>query len=132
MVTLGPDAVKHYEAVKTFYTRFGHALETAFADAVGGIVGRPGEADVITRLGEFEFCAAANTKNAAGERAQLDKVGPGRIVQVSGVPRPGRISGVDFLRLHGVAQPERIAGECEVVAMRAAVPPASDQLELVL
>lgn len=121
---LGLDAVRDYETVKTFYTRFGHGLETAFALAVGGRRGGTGEADVITRLGGFEFCAAANTKNSAGEAAQRAKVGAGRIVQVSGALRAGRISGADFLRLHGVERADRVAGECELAAMRYAVPDA--------
>jgi len=120
LVAFGPEAVLAYERVKTFYTRYGHALEQTFADRVGGRVGGRGEPDVITRLGEWEFCAAADTKNSAGDAAQLAKVGPGHVVQVSGRPRPGRISGAVFLSLHGVKEPARVAGECEVAALHRA------------
>lgn len=117
----GADAVAAYERVKTFYTRFGHALERAFADRVAGTVGGRGAADVTTRLGAFEFCAAANTKNSAGEAAQLAKVGAAHVVQVSGVPRPGRITGPEFLRLHGVANPELEAAACAARALELAL-----------
>ena len=119
-VALGAEAVLTYERVKSFYTRFGGALESAFAAAVSGRLGARGEPDVVTRLGGWEFCAAANTKNSAGEAAQRARVGPGRIVQVSGDPRPGRISGRAFLELHGVRDAARVAGECELAALRAA------------
>jgi hypothetical protein len=35
----------------------------------------------------------------------------------------GRISGVDFLRMHGVRDAERIASECQVEALRLAKEP---------
>lgn len=120
IVALGHEAVGAYEEVKTFYTRFGLELERGYAAAVGGRVGRRGEADVVTRLGDFELCAAANTKNAAGDRAQREKVGPCRVVQLSGTPRRGRISGLDFLELHGIRHAARVAGELEVAAMERA------------
>jgi hypothetical protein len=120
LVAFGPDAVLAYERVKTFYTRYGHALERTFADRVDGRVGGRGEPDVVTRLGAWEFCAAANTKNSAGDAAQLAKVEPGHVVQVSGTPRRGRISGAVFLALHGIKEPARAAGECEVAALQRA------------
>lgn len=116
----GPAAVANYEAVKSFYTKLGRAYEQAFAHRVGGRLGRNGEADVVTRLGAWEFCAAANTKNSAGEAAQLARVGNGRIVQVSGVMRPGHISAVEFLRAHGIADPYSAAHECELAAVNIA------------
>src|SRR4029077_18706313 len=120
VLALGADAVRTYEQVKRFYTRYGSALERSFAAAVGGRVGGPGEADVITRLGEWEFCAAANTKNAAGEAAQRAKVGVGKLVQATGIPRPGRISGVTFLSWHGVLNPEHVSHEAAMTAMHEA------------
>lgn len=120
LLALGLGDVEAYERVKTFYTRLGLAFEESFASRVSGRLGGPGEPDVVTRLGGWEFCAAANTKNSAGERAQLARVGPGRIVQVSGRLGRGHISAVEFLRLHGIREPERIAGECEAAAVRAA------------
>ena len=120
IAAFGLEAVRSYEQVKAFYTRFGHALERTFAQAVAGRVGGRGEPDLITRLGAWEMCAAANTKNAAGEAAQRALVGPGHIVQVSGKPRPGRITGEAFLALHGVPRPDRVAGECEVAALQEA------------
>jgi len=133
LVAFGPEAIRHYEEVKAFYTRLGSAFERSFAAAVGGRVGHRGEADVITRLGEFEFCAAANTKNASGNAAQLARVGAGRVVQVTGAPARGRISGIDFLRMHGVRNAERVAGECEVAALsdarRSSVRDADEQLD---
>jgi len=117
----GVEAVRNYEAVKSFYTKLGRAYEQAFAHRVGGRLGRKaGEADVITRLGAWEFCAAANTKNAAGEAAQLARVGNGRIVQVTGPLRPGHISAVEFLRAHGIADPYSAAHECELAAVNIA------------
>jgi len=129
-IACGLDAVRAYELVKTFYTRYGNAVERAFAEAVGGRVGGRGEPDVSTRLGEFEFCASANSKNAAGEAAQRARVGVGRIVQVSGPVRPGRISAVEFLRLHGVPEPDRVAGDCQVRALTLARAEADRQLAL--
>lgn len=120
ILALGVDAVRDYERVKTFYTRYGHALELTYAEAVGGRIGDPGEPDVITPLGGFEFCAQASTKNAAGDAAQRGKVPAGHVVQVSGSPRPGRITGTDFLKLHGVRKPDRIANECEIRALEIA------------
>lgn len=68
----GVEAVEAYELVKRFYTRLGRAIERAYAERVGGRVGGPGEADVITRLGSWEFCAAATrapTPNALAARS---------------------------------------------------------------
>ena len=131
MLTCGEEAVRSYELVKRFFTRYGHGLERTFAAAVGGRVGGRGEPDVITRLGEWEFCSTANTKNSAGEAAQRERVGPGRIVQVTGTLRPGRISGIQFLELHGVKDPERRASECQVAAALTASVEAEMQLEIV-
>ena len=130
IVACGIDAVRSYERVKTFYTRLGSAFERAFAEAVAGRVGARGEADVVTRLGEFEFCSASNTKNSAGERAQIARVGAGRVVQVTGVPKVGRITGGEFLRLHGVREHERVAGECQVRAIELARAEADQQLRM--
>jgi hypothetical protein len=131
VIAMGADSVLAYERVKAFYTRLGVALERSYAERVGGRLGRRGEADVITRLGEWEFCAAANTKNAAGEAAQRAKVGPQRIVQVTGTPTRGRITGVEFLRQHGVPRPDRAAGECEALALERAREHADQQLVLI-
>lgn len=120
IVAFGPEAIRNYERVKAFYTCYGSALERTFAAAVGGRVGGRGEADVITPLGDWEFCAAANTKNAAGNAAQLAKVGPSRIVQVTGKLSKGRISGEQFLSLHKVTNPERVASECTIEALHQA------------
>ena len=120
LLALGLADVEAYERVKTFYTRLGLAFEESFARRVGGRLGGRGEPDVITRLGGWEFCAAATTKNSAGERAQLARVGPGRIVQVSGRLGRGHISAVEFLRIHGIREPERAAGECQAAAVGAA------------
>lgn len=114
----GLDAVLAYERVKRFYTRYGNALERTFAQAVGGRVGGIGDPDVITDLGSFEFCAEANTKNSAGDAAQRAR--GCTIVQVSGRLRPGRISGPEFLRLHGIKNPDRVAGDCEIAALNEA------------
>lgn len=110
----GLEAVENYERVKSFYTHYGTALERVFAERVDGRRGPQGGADVITPLGEFEFCSQGNTKNAAGEAAQ--RASGRTVVQVAGKPRTGRISAVDFLRQHGVKNAERVAGECEVLA----------------
>lgn len=115
LVACGEDAVHGYEFVKTFYTRYGNALERTFAEAVGGRVGAPGEPDVITPLGDFEFCAQATTKNAAGDAAQ--RASGAIVVQVTGSPRSGRISAVEFLRRHGIKDADRVAGQCEVRAL---------------
>lgn len=120
ILALGIDAVRAFEDVKSFYTRYGNALQHAYADAVGGRVGGKGEPDVVTSLGGFEFCSQESTKNAAGDAAQRDKVEPGHVVQVSGRLRRGRISGSDFLKLHGVDRPDRAASECEIRALLAA------------
>ncbi len=120
ILAYGLPAVQAYENVKAFYTRYGSALEQAFADRVGGRQGKRGEADVVTPLGGFEFCAAANTKNSAGEAAQRARGYV--IVQVSGKPTKGRISGVEFLRMHRVIDAERVAGECQIAAIRLAKP----------
>jgi len=129
LAVFGPEMVDAYERVKRFYTRYGRALERVFAGAVGGRVGRRGEPDVVTPLGGFEFCASSNTKNAAGNAAQVARVGVGRVVQVSGRPARGRITGVAFLALHGVDEPELVAGELELLALELA---RVDQLELEL
>jgi hypothetical protein len=117
----GEHAVAMYETVKRFYTRYGVALERTYADAVGGRLGRKGgggvkgEPDVITPLGRFEFCAQANTKNAAGvARDTADGV---ICVQVSERPRNGRISGEDFLRMHNIDNPDSVAVQCQFDAM---------------
>ena len=130
LAVLGLEAVAQYDRVVTFQTKFGHALERAYADAVGGRVGRPGEPDVLTRHGGFEFCTGANTKNSAGAAAQLAKVGAGRIVQVLGLPRAGRMSGAEFLRLHGVHDPAGTAAQLALDA--AAIAAGLVQLELEL
>lgn len=70
IAAFGLEAVEHAELIRRFQTLWGLALEVAFAEAVGGRVGGPGEADVSTERGQFEFCSQANTKNAAGEAAQ--------------------------------------------------------------
>jgi hypothetical protein len=120
-VVYGEAAVAAYEIVKRFYTRYGHALERTYAAAVGGRLGRKGRAgeqgepDVITSAGAFEFCAQANSKNAAG-RAR-DKADGVIRVQVSERPKFGRISAEEFLRLHGVGDPARVNAECQVAAM---------------
>jgi hypothetical protein len=123
LMAWGIDAVRDYERVKRFYTRYGNALERTYAAAVDGRVGAIGEPDVITRLGDFEFCAEANTKNSAGDAAQRARGNV--IVQVAGKLRPGRISGEEFLRRHGIAKPDRAAGECEVAALML----AKDEIE---
>lgn len=125
----GEAPVRDYERVKRFYTRFGHALERTYAQAAGGRVGERGQLDVITRLGGFEFCAGPNSKNSVGDAAQRAR--GVLVVQVSGPLRPGRISGVEFLRLHQVKDPERVAGECDVAAMNEAKDdPDADVLRL--
>jgi hypothetical protein len=124
VLALGAEAVESYEAVKRFYSRLGMECQTTYATAVGGRVGRILEADVITRIGDFEFCMQANTKNSAGEAAQRWKAGPGRTVQVSGTPRRGRMSGVEFLAMHGVLNPELVADECIATAAARARQPA--------
>jgi len=123
MMAWGIDAVRNYERVKRFYTRYGNALERTYAAAVDGRVGGIGDPDVITRLGSFEFCAEANTKNSAGDAAQRARGNV--IVQVAGRTRNGRISGEEFLRRHGIPKPDRIAGECEVAALTL----AKDEIE---
>jgi hypothetical protein len=131
LVACGEEAVRAYELVKTFYTRFGLALERTFADAVEGRRGRRGEPDVVTRLGGFEFCASASSKNSAGRAAERARGAV--VVQVSGPLRPGVISGVDFLRRHGVKDAPRVAGQCEVAALNLAKAEAEErvlQLEL--
>lgn len=42
------------------------------------------------------------------------------------VLRSGRISGSDFLRLHGVEKPDRVATECEIRALEIAKAAADD------
>lgn len=119
--TYGEPAVKAYELIKGFYTRYGHALEHAFAQAVGGRLGKRGKAgergepDVITTLGAFEFCAQANSKNSAGRTS--DRREDVVRVQVSGNPKFGRISGVDFLLMHGITEPDDVAYQCELAAL---------------
>jgi len=114
IIVFGQEAVDHFRLVKSFQTRLGKAHERAFAQRVGGRVGGPGEADVITDCGEFDFRSQANTKNAAGRAAELAN---GRvIVQVTGTPVPGAISAVEFLRFHDVPHPEREAMLCEATA----------------
>ena len=108
------EAVEHAELIRRFQTLWGTALERAFAEAVGGRVGGPGNADVITERGEFEFCSQANTKNAAGEAAQ--RASGRTIVQVTGTPRRERISGEAFLELHGVKGPKVVAEACAALA----------------
>ena len=121
---VGQESVEAYERVKAFYTRWGLALEAEYAAAVGGRLGGRGEADVVTQLGEWAFASQANTKNAAGNRADLAQVGPGRLVQVYGKPRRGWISGIEFLALHGIRRPELVQAEIQVRAERlAAAPP---------
>lgn len=120
LVALGEEDVAAYERVKSFYTKNGTALQQMYAKAVGGRVGGRGEANIVSRLGDFEFCSSENTTNAAGTAAQIAKVGAGRIVQATGRLRKGRISGVTFLELHGVRDPDRVAGECEVAALNLA------------
>ncbi len=128
----GESAVHAYELVKGFYTRYGYALEVEFAAVVGGRLGRRGapgtrgEPDVVTALGAFEFCAQANSKNAAG-RASDTRVDVVR-VQASGSPKFGRISGVEFLELHGVAGAAGVARRCEEGALERAR--SEDQLRL--
>lgn len=117
----GERVVAHYELVKTFYTRYGLALERTYCVAVGGrlgIRGRrgvQGEPDVITPLGAFEFCASANTKNAAGNHR--DRRSGVVVVQIAERTVRGRISGEEFLRRHGIAEPERVAERCQIEAM---------------
>ena len=117
-LAFGEDALHAYEQVKRFYTLLGRALEREFAYTVGGRAGAVGEADVITDLGEWEFCASGNTKNSAGNRAQLARVPAGHVVQVFGTPRRGRISCEEFLKLHGIPNPRFRASECRIAAMR--------------
>jgi len=97
--SLGLFDVRTYEIVKAFYMRLGEELARLFAEAVDGTVGLPGENDVLTRLGGFEFCASHNTKNHAG--ALVDQI-RGRRVQATGRARPGFLSGEEFLAIHGV------------------------------
>jgi hypothetical protein len=123
MIAFGQEAVETAERVRAFQTRWGLALEAEYAAAVGGRRGGRGEADVVSRLGEWAFASQATTKNAAGNRADLAQVGPGRLVQVSGKPRRGWISGIEYLRVHGIRDPERVAGECETRALRQATRP---------
>jgi len=85
---------------------------------------------VITWLGGWEFCAAENTKNADGDAAQLAKVGRGQIVQVTGKLRPGRISGEDFLRQHGIPNPSRVIGELQIAALELAKTKAVEHTQL--
>lgn len=125
----GLQAVENYIRVKRFYTRYGHALEVAFARAVGGSLGGPGEPDVTTRLGEWAFCTQGNTKNAHGSAADLRSVNEGFAVQVMGRPNPGWISGIEFLARHGVRDPEGVARRCQAEALREARE-AGEQLSL--
>jgi hypothetical protein len=128
-IAYGEAAAAAYELVKRFYTRYGYALERTFAAAVGGRLGRKGrkgehgEPDVITSFGAFEFCAQRMSKNAAGRERDKASVWPEGVVRVQVAERPidGRISGEEFLRLHGVGEPERVAAECQVAAMWEAV-----------
>ena len=125
----GLSAVEAYGFVKRFYTRFGHALEWHFATAVDGRVGMRGERDVITRLGEWEFATQHNTKNDGNNKADLARVETGHAVQVLGVPNPGWISGIEFLKFHGVAEPEMVAAKCCAAAIEDAREPV--QLSLI-
>lgn len=116
-IACGADAVHNYGRVKTFYTRFGHALEVTFARAVGGRLGGPGEPDVITSLGAWAFATQGNTKNSAGSSADLASVEEGFAVQVIGTPKPGWVSGLEFLARHGIPDPRAVAAECEARAL---------------
>jgi hypothetical protein len=118
IVVFGLDAVEHFKLVKSFQTKLGHEFERSFAQRVGGRLGEPGGADVITERGEFDFRSQGNTKNAAGRAAEI--AGGRTIVQMNGTPVAGAISAVEFLRLHDVKQPEREALICQALAAFAA------------
>jgi hypothetical protein len=99
---LGVYAVQDYESVKRFYMLLGDKLPTMLLLRVGGRVAMNGdECDGITDLGKWEFCTQANTKNKAGMAADLERC-PGRCVQILGVPKLGWMSGVEYLRMHGI------------------------------
>jgi hypothetical protein len=122
IITLGLEDVEAYRRVKSFFTKFGVEIEKVYAEAVGGTRGARGGGgpDVKTPLGEFEFCASERSKNAAGNAAQIARVPAGHVVQATGPPVKGRIMGQDFLRMHGVADPHRKAGELLIEAMERA------------
>ena len=71
-IAYGESAVRTYELVKRFYSRYGLALERTFASAVGGRLGERGRAgergepDVVTELGGFEFLRAGEHKERSG------------------------------------------------------------------
>lgn len=119
IIACGQEAVEAYGRVKSFYTKFGVEVERAFAEAVGGEQAPRGQGgpDVVTHLGEWEFCASPRSKNASGDKAQVARVGADHVVQVTGKLVGGRISGEEFLRQHGVKDPYRTAGECNVRAL---------------
>lgn len=119
IITLGIEDVEAYERVKRFYTRFGLEIEKVYAEAVGGTRPRQGAGgpDVITRLGEWEFCASERSKNSAGAKAQAARVPEGHVVQATGPVRKGSIAGEEFLHLHGVSDWHRQAGELLLRAM---------------
>lgn len=114
IVVFGQEAVEHFRLVKSFQTRLGKAHERVFAARVCGRVGGPGEADVITDRGGFDFRSQANTKNAAGRAAEL--AGGRTVVQMTGAPVAGAISAGEFLRIHDVKNAEREALICEALA----------------
>lgn len=113
ILACGKTAVRHYEEVKSFYTKFGMAIEKVYAAEVGGVVPKSGKGgpDVVTELGGWEFCTSSRSKNSAGNRKMKATVPEGHIVQVTETPVKGRISGWEFLQKHGIKNPKRRAGE---------------------
>jgi hypothetical protein len=108
LLVYSPTEVLIAERLRLFHQFLGNAFERVFADAVGGQLGGSGKGnpDVITDQGEFEFCTQRNTKNAAG--AAHDRATGRPIVQILEEPLAGRMSAVDFLELHDIADAKRV------------------------
>ncbi len=122
IIVFGEEAVRSFGQIKSFMTKFGNYVEEVYAEEVGGERGVRGAGgpDIRTSLGDWEFCASENSKNAAGRAADRARVPAGHLVQVTGPPRKGYIMGQDFLRLHGIPDSHRRAGELLIEAMERA------------
>lgn len=120
--------VQAYELVKERSMQLGQILAEALLARVGGRVAVNGEeCDGVTKLGKWEFCLQKNTKNHAGNRADLLRH-PGHCVQILGSPNPGWLSASEFLEMHDVAGDEL---EWLVVRALEAVPKHTQQRFLV-